>query len=165
VTPTLSAVALPSGGVQLSTNPVGGVLYQFFVGGVAVGPPSASFSVTVPNVPVNGTYTVTLVVPNGCTSAPSTPVLVTATAVASLNGVRLRVYPNPTTDGVLTLDLSGVNAKTAQLTVLNALGQVVHTGTVAAGTASLKLTQRAAGVYTFRVQTAEGVLTQRVVRQ
>jgi hypothetical protein len=165
VTPTLTAVALPGGGVQLNTNPVGGVLYQFFVGGVAVGPPSTNFSVTVPNVPTNGSYTVVLVVPNGCSSAPSTPVVVTATAVASLNGVSLRVYPNPTTDGVLTLELTGVNAKASQLTVLNALGQVVHTGTVAGGTAALKLTQLATGVYTFRVQTSEGVLTKRVVRQ
>jgi hypothetical protein len=141
------------------------VLYQFFVGGQAVGPASASFSVTVPNVPVNGSYTVVLVVPNGCTSAPSTPVLVTATATASLNGVSLRVYPNPTADGQLNLELSGANAKASQLTVLNALGQVVYVGTVAPGTASLKLSQLAAGVYTFRVQTSQGVLTQRVVRQ
>jgi hypothetical protein len=164
-TPLLTASALPGGGVQLSTNPVGGVLYQFFVGGVAVGPASAAFSVSVPNVPVNGSYTVVLVVPNGCSSAPSTPVLVTGAAVASLNGVSLRVYPNPTVDGSLSLELSGAKAKASQLTVLNALGQVVYAGTVSAGTASLKLPHLAAGVYTFRVQTSEGVLTQRVVRQ
>jgi hypothetical protein len=164
-TPTITVLTLPGGGVQLSTNPVGGVLYQFFVNGVAVGPPSASFSVTLPNVPVNGTYTVVLVVPGGCSSAPSTPAVVTATAVASLNGVSLRVYPNPTADGQLSVELSGVNAKASRLTVLNALGQVVHTGTVSAGTAALKLAQLASGVYTFRVQTEQGVLTQRVVRE
>jgi hypothetical protein len=164
-TPVLTVQALPGGGVQLSTNPVSGVQYQFFVNGVAVGPVGSSFTTTVPNVPVNGSYTVVLVVPNGCSSAPSTPVLVTATAVASLNGVSLRVYPNPTADGQLFLELSGVEASASQLTVLNSLGQVVHTGTVAPGTASLKLSQLAAGVYTFRVQTSQGVLTQRVVRQ
>jgi len=165
VRPTLTAQALPGGGVQLSTTPVGGVLYQFFVNGQPVGPASANFTVTVPSVPVNGTYTVVLVVPNGCSSAPSTPVVVTATAVATRNGVSLRVYPNPTSDGQLQLELSGVNAKASRLTVLNALGQVVHTGMVPAGTTALPLSQLAAGVYIFRVQTSEGVLTQRVVRQ
>lgn len=164
-TPTLTVQALPGGGVQLSTNPVGGVQYQFFVGGQPVGPAGANFTVTVPNVPVNGSYTVVLVVPGGCSSAPSTPVLVTATAVASLHGVSLRVYPNPTPDGQLIIELNGAKAGAAQLTVLNALGQVVHTGTVAPGTAALSLGNVASGVYTFRVQTSQGVLTQRVVRQ
>ncbi|GAB3575985.1 hypothetical protein GCM10027345_12060 [Hymenobacter daeguensis] len=164
-TPTLTAFALPGGGVQLSTNPVAGVLYQFFVGGQSVGAASTNFSVTLPNAPLNGSYTVVLSVPGGCSSAPSTPVLVTGTAVASLNGVSLRVYPNPTADGRLTMELTGAKAKASQLTVLNSLGQVVHTGTVAAGMAALDLRQLAAGVYTFRVQTSEGVLTQRVVRE
>jgi hypothetical protein len=163
--PTLTATALPGGGVQLSTNPVAGVQYQFFVNNVAVGPASGSFSVTVPNVPVNGSYTVVLTVPGGCSSAPSTPVLVTATAVASRNGVSLRIYPNPTATGELTLELSGVNANASQLTVLNPLGQVVYTDVVSAGTAALHLPNLAPGLYTFQVNTAEGVLTQRVVRE
>jgi hypothetical protein len=163
--PTLAAAALAGGGVQLSTNPVGGVLYQFFVGGVAVGPPSAAFSVTVPNVPVNGSYTVVLSVAGGCSSPPSASVLVTGTAVASRHGVSLRVYPNPTADGQLTVALTGLAAKAAPLTVLNALGQVVHAGTAAAGEGALDLSKLAAGVYSVRVQTAEGVLTQRLVRQ
>jgi hypothetical protein len=163
--PTLSAQALPGGGVQLSTNPLGPVLYQFFVNGVAVGPPSSSFATTVANAPRNGSYTVVLSVAGGCSSPPSTPALVTGTAVANLPGVSLRVYPNPTADGQLTLELSGSKAKSSQLTVLNALGQVVHTGTVAVGTAALDLRSLAAGVYVFRVLTTEGVLTQRVVRQ
>ena len=94
---------------------------------------------------------------------PSTTVLSTATA--TLAGVSLRVFPNPTADGQLSLELSGANAKASQLTVLNALGQVVHTGPVAPGTAQLKLGHLAAGVYTFRLLTEQGVLTQRVVRQ
>jgi hypothetical protein len=151
--------------VQLSTNPVGGVLYQFFVNGVAVGPPGSAFSTTVPSVPVNGSYTVVLSVAGGCSSLPSTPALVTGTAVASLPGVSLRVYPTPTADGQLLLEFSGSKAQAAQLMVLNALGQVVHTGPVAVGTAALNLNKLASGVYVFRVLTSEGVLTQRVVRQ
>jgi hypothetical protein len=164
-TPTLTAQPQPGGGVQLSTTPVGGVQYQFFVNGVAVGPPSASFSVLVPNVPVNGSYTVVLSVPGGCSSAPSAPVVVTATATASLNGVSLRLYPNPTSNGVVTLELNGPRASASQFTVLNALGQVVRTGKAPAGASALNLSQLSAGVYTVRVQTAEGVLTQRVVRE
>jgi len=162
-TPTLTATALPGGGVQLSTNPVGGVQYQFFVNGQPVGPASANFSVTVPNVPVNGTYTVVLVVPGGCSSAPSTPVVVTATAVARRNGLSLRIYPNPTSTGELTLELNGAKAHASELTVLNSLGQVVYGGIVPAGTAALHLPNLAAGLYTFQVRTTEGILTQRVV--
>jgi hypothetical protein len=163
-TPTLLAVALSGGGVQLSTTPVSTVLYQFFVNGVAVGPPSTAFSVTVSNAPANGNYTVVLSVPGGCASAPSTPVLVTANATATLNGVGLRVYPNPSATGLLTVELNGAKAQTSQLTVLNSIGQIVHTGKAVAGPVALNLAHLATGVYTLRVQTSEGVLTQRIVR-
>jgi hypothetical protein len=163
--PTLTAVPQPGGGVQLSTNPVGGVQYQFFVNGVAVGPAGPGFSVLVPNVPATGSYTVVLSVPGGCSSAPSTAVVVTAAATASLNGVSLRVYPNPTASGEVTVELNGPRAQPAQLTVLNALGQVVHAGTAPVGASALHLGPLASGIYTIRLQTADGVLTQRVVRE
>jgi hypothetical protein len=79
--------------------------------------------------------------------------------------VSLLVYPNPTTNGQLTVELQGLTAKASPLTVFNSLGQLVYRGTAAAGTASLDLGKLAAGVYTVRVQTADGVLTQRVVRE
>jgi hypothetical protein len=133
----------------------------------AVGAPSTTGTLLLNAGAQSGSYTVVAISSAGCSSIPSAAVTATVLGVhtASLNGVSLRVFPNPTADGQLSVELSGINAKASQLTVLNALGQVVHSGTVPAGTAQLKLGQLASGVYTFRVQTEQGVLTQRVVRQ
>ncbi|GAB3741226.1 hypothetical protein GCM10027594_21000 [Hymenobacter agri] len=49
--------------------------------------------------------------------------------------------------------------------MLNVLGHTVNTRTAAVGQMRLNLARLAAGVYTVRVQTSDGVLTQRVVRQ
>ena len=63
------------------------------------------------------------------------------------------------------MELRGARADAAPLRVLNALGQVVCATTLAVGTSTLDLSALAAGVYTLRGQTPQGVLTQRVVRQ
>ncbi|MFD2720784.1 beta strand repeat-containing protein [Hymenobacter monticola] len=162
VTPTLTAVALPGGGVQLTATAVAGATYQFFHGGTSVGPASSSNTLTLP-AGLSGGYTVVVTGASGC-SATSVASVVTSAATATRNGVTLRVYPTPSADGHLTVELRGLSAKTAPLTVLNALGQVVHASTTA-GSATLNLSNLAAGVYTVRVLTAAGVLTQRVVRE
>ncbi|MDO7848313.1 pectinesterase family protein [Hymenobacter sp. M29] len=87
---------------------------------------------------------------------------VTATRVA-LHGMALSVYPNPSA-GQTTIELLG-SSKPATLTVLNALGQVVHTQAVAAGAAQLNTTKLAPGVYLVRVSTADGTLSQQLVRE
>ncbi|MBF9222579.1 beta strand repeat-containing protein [Hymenobacter ruricola] len=166
--PTLTATPQTGGAVLLSTPALAGATYQFFnSNGAAVGPPSASNTLTLNGNNQSGSYTVVAISTTGCRSIPSAAVTATVlgTQTATLNGVSLRVYPNPTPSGQLTVELSGVNAKASRLTVLNSLGQVVHTGSVAPGTASLDLARLASGVYTLRVQTTEGVLTQRIVRE
>lgn len=166
VTPTLTSTP-QAGGVLLSTPTLVGVTYQFFRNGVAVAAAGSSNTLMLLPGAQNGSYTVVVTSTAGCASAPSNAVAVTVTSTqtAALTGVSLLVYPNPTPNGSLTLELRGPRATASQLVVLNALGQVVHTSTIAAGTASLNLAHLAAGVYTFRVQTTEGVLTQRVVRE
>ncbi|MGY3091161.1 hypothetical protein ACVWYF_004227 [Hymenobacter sp. UYAg731] len=166
VTPTLTS-SPQAGGVLLTTPALAGVIYQFFVNGVAVAPAGTSNTLSLPVGSQNGSYTVVVTSTSGCASAPSNAVavVVTATQTASLTGVSLLVYPNPTPNGSLTLELRGPRATASQLVVLNSLGQVVHTSTIAAGSASLNLANLASGVYTFRVKTTEGVLTQRVVRE
>jgi hypothetical protein len=162
VTPTLTAVVLPGGTIQLTASLVAGATYQFFRGTNSLAAASTSNTLTVPNG-LSGNYSVVVTAATGC-SATSVPSVVTAVATAARNGVSLRVYPTPTADGQLTVELHAPTAQTAPLTVLNSLGQVVHTGT-ATGSAPLNLSKLAAGVYTVRVLTAEGVLTQRVVRE
>ena len=112
-----------------------------------------------------GSYTVTTTNANGCTSLPSLPLVVTATA-RQLADASLQLYPNPTPDGKLTLTLSNAHAP-VQLLVLNALGQVVYrTSVTAAATAQpLDLSALPSGVYLLRATTAEGTATRRFVRE
>jgi parallel beta-helix repeat protein len=163
---TLTATMPSTGGTLLTATPVAGATYQFLLNGQPVGTASTTNTLLVTSPAQYGSYTV-VVTSGGCTSAPSAPVAVTntATRTASLNGVSLLVYPNPTLDGRLTLELTGPQAKASQLEVLNALGQAVHRRTLAPGTAPLSLAGLAPGVYTLRVHTEQGVLTQRVVRE
>jgi pectinesterase len=80
----------------------------------------------------------------------------------------MSVYPNPTPDGRLTVELTGYR-KASELTVLNALGQVVFSAAVPASNGrtaqSVNLTQLASGVYVLRVKTEGGLDTRRVVKQ
>jgi hypothetical protein len=104
---------------------------------------------------------------NGCVSLPSAALVVTS-SVKPLAGTSLSVYPNPTHDGRLTVELTGYR-NASELTVLNALGQVVFSASVPASTGTaaqaLDLTQLASGVYVLRVKTESGLDTRRVVKQ
>ena len=165
-TATLTAAAQPNGAVLLTAGAITGAMYQFFRNNGAVGTASTTNTLLLQSGVLNGSYTVT-VTSGGCTSAPSAAVAVTVTGTrpATLNGVSLQVYPNPTPDGRLTLELTGPQAKAAQLEVLNALGQAVQHRSLAPGTSQLSLAELAAGVYVLRVQTEQGILTQRIVRE
>ena len=165
-TATLTATLPPTGGTLLTATPVAGATYQFFRNGIAVGAASTTNTLLIQSVALYGSYTV-VVTSGGCASAPSNAIAVTytGTRTASLNGVSLLVYPNPTPDGRLTLELTGPQAKASQLDVLNALGQAVQRRALAPGTATLSLAPLAPGVYTLRVLTEQGILTQRVVRE
>ena len=142
-----------------------GVTYQFFRNGVAVA--GTSNTLLLPVGSQNGSYTVVVTSTAGCASVLSNAVSVTVTSTqtAALVGVSLLVYSNPTPNGSLTLELRDPRATASQPVVLNPLCQVMHTRTIAAGSASLNLASLAAGVYTFRMETTEGGLTQRVVRE
>lgn len=89
------------------------------------------------------------------------------TATASAQEADVQLYPNPTSDGRLTLTLRN-SREPAQLSICNALGQRVASATVPAGAASqlLDLSGLAPGVYLVQARTAGGVpVVQRLVRQ
>jgi hypothetical protein len=115
-----------------------------------------------------GVYTVTLVASNGCGADVVTQTVGAVGVANTLAAGQVAAYPNPVANGdALHVDLSGVAAPTAQLHVLNATGQVVaaHTVDLAAGAAhtTLPTTGLAAGLYTLRVATAQGVWHTKVV--
>ncbi|QKG54561.1 T9SS type A sorting domain-containing protein [Hymenobacter sp. BRD67] len=168
-TTTLTINALPAQpvltltGSTLSTPVVPGASYQFYRNGTLLpGTTGPSISVTQ-----NGSYTVVVTSAAGCTSPASAAVTVGVTAtVGSQATLDLTIYPNPTPDGQLRLDLPAQTHAT-QLTVLNTLGQPVYTTTLAAGTTttSLDLHSLATGVYLLRATTPDGTSTRRLIRQ
>ena len=83
-----------------------------------------------------------------------------------LSGSSLSVMPNPTSDGHLRVELTGY-PKAVELSVLNALGQVVFSTTVPGGTRTqpLDLPNLAAGIYLLRASTAGGVAVRRIVKE
>jgi hypothetical protein len=89
--------------------------------------------------------------------------IITGTQAQSATNALL-VFPNPSSTGQLTLRLNNPHS-TGQASLLNALGQVVLTKALAAGTAEQALSTRglAAGLYTLRVQIGQDVLTRKVV--
>jgi hypothetical protein len=76
----------------------------------------------------------------------------------------LLVYPNPSTTGQLTLKLSNATARPATISLINALGQVARTATLASGVTEYTLHTRdlATGLYTVRVVSGNDVFTRKV---
>ncbi|KAA9325363.1 T9SS type A sorting domain-containing protein [Hymenobacter busanensis] len=167
VAPTLTAVTQPNGSVLLTSSAASG--NQFYLNGTPVaGATGQTYLVASPLQ--NGPYTVATTSTSGCPSAASNAVNVTVVLAAKpLAGSSLQVYPNPTHDGRLTVELTGYR-KPVQLTVVNALGQVVFRQEVKP--ASSGLTQQTVdlstlphGVYVLRLVTEGGTDTRRIVHE
>ena len=158
--PTRSTVLFTS-----STAPTG-TTYQWYVGTTPIaGATGQTYTANGTTAP--GSYTVRFIsTATGCQSAASTALVVTATA-QPLAGTSLNVFPNPTHDGNLNVELTGYRAA-AELTVFNALGQVVFTAKVPASngttTQAINLRQLATGIYTLRVKTDGGTDARRIVK-
>lgn len=72
--------------------------------------------------------------------------------------VAISVYPNPATDYVVfqTVD------QMSNITIVNALGQVVYNNNIDANEIMVNTTDFAAGIYVATVKTANGISTQRI---
>lgn len=75
---------------------------------------------------------------------------------------QVSIYPNPTS-GDVTLDLSGLNAKTVDLFSMN--GQLLNTVVPTNETMTMSLSQYAAGIYFVRIHSDNGVTTQKIVKK
>jgi hypothetical protein len=163
--PTVAvAYTTPGTAVLTASAAPAGAAYQWYVGSTAIAGATGQ-SYTANGTAQPGAYTVVVTSAQGCASPASAALTVTATS-KPLAGTSLNVFPNPTHDGQVTLELTGYS-KTAELTVLNALGQVVRRQTLAAGQskASVDLSAQPAGVYLLRVATAGGTDLRRIVRE
>ena len=163
-TPTMSATYNGAITTLTSSAATGN---QFFLNGVAI-TGATSQTYVVNGTPAQlGAYTVTTTNAAGCVSLPSASIVVSGTK-NGIAGTSLRVYPNPTPTGQVTLELTGFRRAT-QLTVLDPLGRVISSEVLpaAAGTAThtLNLTGVASGVYLLRLSNPDGVETRRLVRE
>ncbi|MCB2406787.1 Kelch repeat-containing protein [Hymenobacter lucidus] len=81
----------------------------------------------------------------------------------------LQLYPNPASKAPVTVAASGVAGTTAELTLVNSVGQRVWQHTAAVAGRELRTTVPvaglAAGVYTLQVRSAAGILTRKLVLQ
>lgn len=165
-TPTLTTSGTPATGITLTSSAATG--NQYYLNGVAISG-ATSQTYLINSGSQNGSYTVTVTNAAGC-SATSAAVAVTVTATApSAAATALVVYPNPTRDGLLTLELSGYR-EAVQLSVLNTLGQRVYETTVSGSALTqrhaLNLSNLATGVYLLQARTASGGLElRRIVRE
>jgi hypothetical protein len=162
VRPTLTATYNGSMTTLTSSATTGN---QFFLNGVAIAGATGQTYVVNGTAAQLGSYTVVTTNASGCSSPASLPLVVTS-ARNGIAGASLRVFPNPTPNGQVTLELSGLRSAT-QLVVIDAVGRVVNQAVLTAGSASyqLDLSTVAAGVYTLRLTNQDGVETRKLVRQ
>jgi hypothetical protein len=81
-------------------------------------------------------------------------ITITAGVTTSVNKAlsqAIDAYPNPTT-GLLSLNLSGTNARKMSATVVNMVGQTVYSRSLSGKQAQLDLSQLAAGVYMLKLE-------------
>ncbi|TGE13854.1 beta strand repeat-containing protein [Hymenobacter elongatus] len=137
---------------------------QFLLNGVAIAGATGQTYV-VNSAAQYGSYSVVTTSAAGCASLPSATLVVNS-SLRPLAGSALTVYPNPTPNGRLTVELAGYT-KAVQLSVFNALGQEVFTTTVPGGapSATLDLTNQAAGVYILRAKTDGGLDVRRLIKE
>jgi hypothetical protein len=165
-TPTLTTSGTPATGITLTSSAATG--NQFYLNGTLI-PGATGTSYLINSGTRNGSYTVTVTNAAGC-SATSAAVNVTVTAAtAAQASTALTVAPNPTRDGLLTLELSGFR-EAVTLTVTNALGQRVAESTVASAALgqkqTLNLSALPAGMYLLQARTASGAVeVRRIVRE
>jgi hypothetical protein len=162
--PTLSVSYNGTQTTLTSSSATGNQFY--FNGNLLAGATGQSYVVNG-SATTYGSYSVVVTNSFGCVSQPSVATVVTS-AKGSIAGASVQLYPNPTPDGRVRLELSGLRSAT-QLEVLDALGRVVRRellpATSGVVTHSLDLSQAASGVYLLRLRNEQGVETRRLVRE
>jgi hypothetical protein len=104
--------------------------------------------------PVNGTYTVA-VTSGGCTSAESSPVVITGAGIdeASNTGY-ISIFPDPN-DGNFDISFSGISKSNYTLMLYNSLGQVIYEEEIKDFTGSysrsMNISGYGPGIYSLRL--------------
>ena len=117
---------------------------------------------------VNGTYTVKLVVTNGCGSDSITVVLnVNSVGISNTNTIidNINVFPNPS-NGIINIQITSQSSN-AQLRIMDASGKLIHNERINTLNGqynnSIDLSNNSKGVYSLQIITNNQVITKKVV--
>ncbi len=117
-----------------------------------------------------GTYTVKLTVSNDCglETIAKEVVVANPTSINELNQIsNFQLFPNPN-NGQFTMILDGESIKDLSVNIYNILGQVVHKETVDFNAGHLNkafdISQLASGTYFIQLNSKEGTLTRKLVK-
>jgi len=148
-------VCVNSGSIALTGSPAGGSYSGTNVSGTAFTPATS------------GTFTPSYSFTNsttGCSNTASTSIVVNVCtgieALAASGDAVIAAYPNPTS-GIVTIE-SGVSA---EIVVMNAVGQVVLKESLHEGKQTLDLSENPSGIYLIHVRQNAKVQTIKVVKQ
>ena len=115
---------------------------------------------------VEGAYTVTLTVTNGCGSDFYSYVIEVGDAVNDITlADAVSVYPNPTSDKT-TVSINLTESEDLVLELVNTLGQIVWSaqpGSIITGTFEIDLTSFASGVYQLNISGENATATKQIV--
>lgn len=119
--------------------------------------------------PGDGDYYVIVTDTNGCVSDTSDVVSIFTGIPGTQPNWKLSAYPSPTSD-IVNVQLSGLEAHSCQLNILNTSGQLVHQQRVIrqSGTTTaipVDLSHFAAGLYLIRITTESRFQTLKVVKE
>lgn len=111
---------------------------------------------------VPGTYYV-IVTSGACASAPSNPIELLTVGTKDVTAEsRFKIYPNPVGD-VVTIEMEGNNEE-VQFEIINALGQVVHSGLIQ-GRHTIIMRELNSGIYIVRVTIDESHLLKKLIKK
>jgi hypothetical protein len=131
--------------------------YQWFYNGLLLQGAITYYLISPPN----GVYAVQVTNSYGCTITSDIITVNVGVEEMALEN-QLNIYPNPVTD-VLNVQWNNTN-ETANLSIRDLSGRLVHSERVANGNAALDLSRLASGNYILELQTGEGSLRKQVVK-
>ncbi len=141
----LPAAAIIRNGFTLTAGSGTGYTYQWYKDGILqTGETNATYTATA-----NGSYTVEVTAPNGC-SAMSAATSVVNVGISDINGnAAIRLYPNPT-KGLLTLESSGRVGDRYDIT--DALGRSVQQRTITTDQMTIDMSVQTQGIYYLTIR-------------
>ena len=111
-----------------------------------------------------GSYSVVFIVENDCGTAVITEEIIITNTTIQLNPDNILLYPNPS-NGQFTIDLSETKLDVDGLKIYNTLGQVVQNFNIDSNNpVQIDLSKKASGIYYVELQSNEGLIIKRIIK-